>query len=200
MEVKLDSFLIAPVPVTNALYDSIMNQAIHSCPSSQTPVVDISWQDAVLFCNRLSQYSGLEEVYSISADGKDVVCKHGANGYRLRRKRSGNMHVKRERLAIGMASLMRSLGIATIPMAWYMRLTKSSRIRGDFLICWGMSGSGAGICTMSKYTVLTGYSVVGVGRRRREVVEQHAVAAVILHFALMILAFVLLDPYNFLKH
>lgn len=81
--VEVKSFLIAPVPVTKELYDSILQKTAGPNDNPQAPVVDVSWKEAVLFCNLLSQYSGLQECYSISDDGENVFCNWGADGYRL---------------------------------------------------------------------------------------------------------------------
>ncbi|MGG2479868.1 formylglycine-generating enzyme family protein [Brevibacillus borstelensis] len=81
--VKVNSFLLAAVPVTHELYFSIMQETAGANDSPQTPVVEVSWNDAVLFCNLLSQLSGLQECYSISDDGGSVVCNWEADGYRL---------------------------------------------------------------------------------------------------------------------
>ncbi|GAA0375001.1 formylglycine-generating enzyme family protein [Bacillus horti] len=82
-KVTLDSFLLSPVPVTNELYYSIIQKTNIPNYESQAPVVDVSWNDAILFCNLLSQYSGLKECYSVSTDSESVVCNWEANGYRL---------------------------------------------------------------------------------------------------------------------
>ncbi|OBZ13921.1 SUMF1/EgtB/PvdO family nonheme iron enzyme [Bacillus sp. FJAT-26390] len=82
-KVHLDSFLLAPVPVTKALYFSILEKTVEPNEHPQTPAVDVSWRDAISFCNTLSQRAGLAECYSISDDGEKVICNEGANGYRL---------------------------------------------------------------------------------------------------------------------
>ncbi|SDC13640.1 Formylglycine-generating enzyme, required for sulfatase activity, contains SUMF1/FGE domain [Paenibacillus sp. UNCCL117] len=81
--VQLDSFLLAPVPVTEALYSSILQKKADAAKESQAPVVDVSWQDAISFCNLFSRQSGLKECYSVSEDGEQVVCDWEADGYRL---------------------------------------------------------------------------------------------------------------------
>ncbi|MFD0620209.1 formylglycine-generating enzyme family protein [Paenibacillus sp. GCM10027629] len=81
--VQVNSFLLAPVPVTKGLYFSIMQRTVESYDETELPVVDVSWHDAISFCNLLSQHSGLQECYSISEDGAHVVCNWEADGYRL---------------------------------------------------------------------------------------------------------------------
>lgn len=81
--VAVDSFLLAPVPVTVELYCSLLRKEAELNFEAQAPIVEVSWNDAVLFCNLLSQQSGLQKCYSISNDGETVICNWEANGYRL---------------------------------------------------------------------------------------------------------------------
>lgn len=81
--VEVNAFLLAPVPVTKELYFLIMQKAAGSNDEPQAPVVGVSWNDAISFCNLLSQHAGLKECYSVSNDGEIVVCDWEADGYRL---------------------------------------------------------------------------------------------------------------------
>ncbi|MEU6408714.1 SUMF1/EgtB/PvdO family nonheme iron enzyme [Microbispora sp. NPDC046933] len=86
-------FLLAPYPVTSALYRSVTGEAPVSLPVSLpvssagplTPVTEVSWNDAVRFCNLLSEAAGLTPCYSIGDDlnAQDVACDWNADGYRL---------------------------------------------------------------------------------------------------------------------
>jgi len=80
---QVNSFLLAPVPVTQELYFSTVLQTVERNGNSQVPIVDVSWNDAIFFCNLLSRQSGLEECYSVSDDNERVACNWEANGYRL---------------------------------------------------------------------------------------------------------------------
>lgn len=73
-----------------------MNRALNGNENSNKPVVNISWNDAIIFCNLLSKKAGLKEYYSISEDGLIVSCNLDSNGYRLPLKQSGNMRVRQE--------------------------------------------------------------------------------------------------------
>ena len=112
--VKLSDFYIGKYPVTQEFYKAVMAGnplGVNDAPShfadkpaegerqELRPVENISWFDAVYFCNRLSELSGLEKVYnidelkltidpktkSITAAGGDNAVKQdmSKNGYRL---------------------------------------------------------------------------------------------------------------------
>ncbi|WP_193580977.1 formylglycine-generating enzyme family protein [Paenibacillus aceris] len=81
--VDLGPFLLAQYPVTRGLYDAITNNSPLSFDEDLKPVVNISWNDAITFCNLLSQKAGLKECYSISKDGESIICDWESNGFRL---------------------------------------------------------------------------------------------------------------------
>ena len=67
--VNLDAFLIARVPITNAQYQLFVQQTGHPAPShweegrppkglESHPVVNVTWHDAVAYCQWLSQVVG----------------------------------------------------------------------------------------------------------------------------------------------
>jgi formylglycine-generating enzyme required for sulfatase activity/tRNA A-37 threonylcarbamoyl transferase component Bud32 len=77
-------FHIGTTEVTQALYKAVMGDN----PSSNGhyhhdthPVEQVSWFDAVAFCNALSELEDLELAYNIS--GQTVTMNEGASGYRL---------------------------------------------------------------------------------------------------------------------
>ncbi|WP_176216821.1 formylglycine-generating enzyme family protein [Andreprevotia lacus] len=76
---RIDAFLLACHPVTQRLYNAI----IGTPPvSGSKPAVELSWLDAIRFCNTLSQLAGLPVCYTVAADGA-VHCNWQADGYRL---------------------------------------------------------------------------------------------------------------------
>ncbi|WP_174555131.1 formylglycine-generating enzyme family protein [Actinomadura hibisca] len=90
--VELDAFQIARCPATRGLYNGTPNNATPTptAPDTatsgpHTPVTEVSWLDAVQFCNLLSQASKLTPCYTIGDDpnAQDVICDWTANGYRL---------------------------------------------------------------------------------------------------------------------
>ncbi|WP_172679217.1 formylglycine-generating enzyme family protein [Paenibacillus pini] len=81
--VEIKPFLLSKYPVTQEFYFAVTQQSPSFCKGEQHPVENVSWNDAVYFCNLLSRELELKEYYSISSDGKDVSCDLEANGYRL---------------------------------------------------------------------------------------------------------------------
>jgi formylglycine-generating enzyme required for sulfatase activity len=81
--VEIKSFLLSQYPVTVELYVAIAKKLPYSFNGDQKPIVNISWNDAILFCNLLSKEAGLRECYSIDKDSENVICDWEADGYRL---------------------------------------------------------------------------------------------------------------------
>ncbi|MGH1296613.1 formylglycine-generating enzyme family protein [Bacillus pretiosus] len=82
-QVQVKPFLLAKYVVTAELYYAIMNRALNGNENGNKPVVNISWNDAIAFCNLLSKKLGETEYYSISDDGQKVSCNVESTGYRL---------------------------------------------------------------------------------------------------------------------
>ena len=96
-----DDFYIDKYHVTQAEFEAIMgfnpsgfNDNDHPNLTGDTanrPVEQVSWYDAVMFCNKLSEVEGLDKYYNISNKEYDgdiieyatVTENEGANGYRL---------------------------------------------------------------------------------------------------------------------
>lgn len=89
--VQLEAFEIGIYPVTQAEYTAVIGavpRAVpHEAQSERMPVVDVSWFDAVHFCNALSAREGFEPAYTVSGTGEgvddEVRWNTEANGYRL---------------------------------------------------------------------------------------------------------------------
>ncbi|MEU4535013.1 SUMF1/EgtB/PvdO family nonheme iron enzyme [Streptosporangium sp. NPDC023825] len=82
---EIEAFRLAPHPVTRELYRAVLGEVPASPAGPRTPVTEVSWMEAVRFCNLLSRAAGLDPCYSTGddRDGRDVVCDRGADGYRL---------------------------------------------------------------------------------------------------------------------
>jgi len=79
------TFAIARHPVTQAEYEEIMGINPSELRGPSLPVGNVSWFDAVEYCNRRSQAEGLTPAYTISGTGweRSVTWNRNANGYRL---------------------------------------------------------------------------------------------------------------------
>jgi len=69
------NFWIQKYPVTQALWLSVMNYNFdHEYLGLRYPAFSMSWLEAVIFCNKLSQIDGFETVYEIP-DGAEVLSR-----------------------------------------------------------------------------------------------------------------------------
>jgi len=80
-KVTVSSFYIAKYTVTQAEYEEIMgdNPSLHK--GADFPVEQVTWLNAVDYCNKRSVKEGLTPVYTIN--GNNVTWDRKANGYRL---------------------------------------------------------------------------------------------------------------------
>lgn len=75
-------FYVSETEITQAQYKKVMNQKNPSkVMGDDYPVEQVTWLDAIDFCNRLSKLEGLSEAYTIN--GTKVTFNKNANGYRL---------------------------------------------------------------------------------------------------------------------
>ncbi|MBF6331481.1 formylglycine-generating enzyme family protein [Nocardia transvalensis] len=81
--VEVDPYQLAVVPVTQSQYALVTGQWPSQSRGDRLPADSVSWNDAVRFCNALSEYAGLTPAYRIAADGEDVDRIASADGYRL---------------------------------------------------------------------------------------------------------------------
>lgn len=81
--VTLDSFYICKHEVTQAEWKEVMGTNPSAFPVDNHPVEQVSWIDAVEYCNKLSQKLGLTPCYKFDSQAGDYVCDFTANGYRL---------------------------------------------------------------------------------------------------------------------
>ena len=95
-QVTVSSFYISKYQVTQKDYERIIGINPSKFIGSNLPVEQVSWYEAIEFCNRLSQMEGLSPVYTIDKTLKDpnnmndkdelkwmVTWDRNANGYRL---------------------------------------------------------------------------------------------------------------------
>ncbi|HNX00496.1 MAG TPA: formylglycine-generating enzyme family protein [Candidatus Cloacimonadota bacterium] len=79
--VRLSSFQIGKYEVSNAEYGFVMG-VNYPYGKDSSPATEVSWYDAVYYCNALSLNSGLEPCYDLT-DIENIKCNFQANGYRL---------------------------------------------------------------------------------------------------------------------
>ncbi|MBK3496342.1 formylglycine-generating enzyme family protein [Viridibacillus sp. YIM B01967] len=81
--VEIEPFYLAKYTVTKELYEIIMGKKFATTNEARKPIVNVSWIDAVIFCNLLSDTMGYDKFYDFDNESKEVVCKNGTNGFRL---------------------------------------------------------------------------------------------------------------------
>ncbi len=102
--INIKGFYMLKTEVTQEQYMSVMGVNYSHFKSPNRPVEEVSWYDAIVFCNRLSILAGLTPAYSLDGqtnpelwgdvpritDGEDlkahwntIVCDFSVDGYRL---------------------------------------------------------------------------------------------------------------------
>ncbi len=81
VEVKVGDFEMDKYPVTQSLYREIMGKNPSDFEGEDKPVENVSWFDAVKFCNYLSKEYKLEPAYELN--GGNVEWDIKSNGFRL---------------------------------------------------------------------------------------------------------------------
>ncbi|WP_170307979.1 formylglycine-generating enzyme family protein [Paenibacillus dakarensis] len=81
--IEIKPFLLASYPVTNELYHTVLNDSSASFAGDSKPAVNISWNDAINFCNVISERMGLNKCYSVHENGEHIQMDWEANGFRL---------------------------------------------------------------------------------------------------------------------
>ncbi len=79
--VSLSDFYISKYEVTQAEWQEVMGTNPSYFKGNNNPVENVTWYQAVDFCNKKSVKDGLEPVYSGS--GNNMKCDFSKNGYRL---------------------------------------------------------------------------------------------------------------------
>jgi sulfatase modifying factor 1 len=74
-------FLMSMYEITQKQYEEVMGTNPSNFKGENLPVENVTWYEAVEYCNKLSEMEGLDKCYSGS--GNTIVCDWDANGYRL---------------------------------------------------------------------------------------------------------------------
>jgi formylglycine-generating enzyme len=80
-QVDVTAFELATTPVTQAQYAALTGERPAAVHGERLPVEGVSWEDAVRFCNALSDRAGLTAAYAVAGD--EVAWDTSADGYRL---------------------------------------------------------------------------------------------------------------------
>ncbi|MDR3341333.1 MAG: SUMF1/EgtB/PvdO family nonheme iron enzyme, partial [Treponema sp.] len=83
--VTVSGFYLGKYEVTQREYAAIMGTNPSAFKGDNLPVENVSWYDAVEYCNARSRKEGLTSAYTISGSGDNqtVTWNRNANGYRL---------------------------------------------------------------------------------------------------------------------
>ncbi len=79
--VTVRNFYMSKTEISQKEYQEIMGDNPSATKGDDLPVTNITWYDAVQYCNKLSQKEGLTPCYTVS--GTTVTWDKSANGYRL---------------------------------------------------------------------------------------------------------------------
>ena len=77
-EVSVSDFYLAPNEVSQLEYNTLMGLG---SAADNVPVANVTWYDAIAYCNALSAEAKLSPAYTV--DGENVTWNLAANGYRL---------------------------------------------------------------------------------------------------------------------
>ncbi|NCB92570.1 MAG: hypothetical protein EOM40_08355 [Clostridia bacterium] len=85
--VTVSDFYMSAYELTQEEYEAVMGNDPSTFSGEDLPVENISWLDAVIYCNTRSEQEGLTSVYLIDGDAASgnvtVSWNRGADGYRL---------------------------------------------------------------------------------------------------------------------
>lgn len=79
--VTVSDFYMSAYELTQAEYQEITGENPSTFSGEDLPVENVSWLDAVSYCNARSEREGLKPAYTV--DGSDVTWDRSADGYRL---------------------------------------------------------------------------------------------------------------------
>ncbi|MCL2211018.1 MAG: formylglycine-generating enzyme family protein [Treponema sp.] len=80
-QIDVDSFFLGVYTVTQSEYQEVMDANPSFFKGETLPVENVTWSDAIDYCNRLSKREGLTPVYERNEN--NVTWNRSANGYRL---------------------------------------------------------------------------------------------------------------------
>lgn len=81
--VRIEPFQLSKFPVTQGLYKAIAKANPATFKGDDLPIETVTWNEAVNFCNELSEYLGKRPCYSIDKAARDITFDPKADGFRL---------------------------------------------------------------------------------------------------------------------
>ncbi len=82
-KVRLNTFEIQETVVTQEMWEQVTGKNPYENKEyGSMPITNVSWFDAVEFCNKVSELAGLQACYSKNENG-NILCNWFADGYRL---------------------------------------------------------------------------------------------------------------------
>lgn len=81
--VDVPPFQFAALAVTQEHYAAVTGRQPSAALGERLPVEQVSWWDAVQFCNAFSELEGLKPAYIVNPEAEKVVWDATAGGYRL---------------------------------------------------------------------------------------------------------------------
>lgn len=118
--VMIQSFLLLKTPVTNELYNYVM-ETDYDIQTKNFPAVNISWIDAIKFCNLLSEKLSLEKCYTLNSASEKLYLIIPKMALDYQKMKNGNMLVEEIQKDIDMTILKILLGSKKIRMVDYMK-------------------------------------------------------------------------------
>ena len=80
--IKISDLFVSDHEVTQAEYKAVIgSNPSNNKTADNLPVENVTWLEAIEYCNKLSESQGLDPCYKIN--GSEVTCTLSANGYRL---------------------------------------------------------------------------------------------------------------------
>ena len=80
--IKISDLFVSDHEVTQAEYKAVIgSNPSNNKTADDLPVENVTWLEAIEYCNKLSENQGLDPCYKIN--GSEVTCTLSANGYRL---------------------------------------------------------------------------------------------------------------------
>ena len=80
---NIDSFQLCKFPITQEIYRAVTDKNPSAFNGDRLPVETVSWIDAVIFCNILSESLEKDKCYTIDLASERVTLNSKANGFRL---------------------------------------------------------------------------------------------------------------------